>query len=109
MERQQEFNVNIHHKYRDRPIDVADLIEQLETQQQIRLIHQLDTKMAAEVLCYLPSDLRTELARSFDDKKLVSMIQASSPDDRLSILESLDEFQNKRVINLLDFYNKIEV
>lgn len=109
MEKQQEFNVQLPLKYRDRPIDVADLLEQLDSQHQLRLIHQLDTKTAAEVLSYLPGDLRMQLARSFDDKKLVALIQASSPDDRLYILESLDEFQNKRVINLLDFYNKIEI
>lgn len=108
MEKQQEFNHQSSH-YRVRAIDIAEFLEQREFSEQVKLIHQLDSRMAAEVFSYLPGDLRMELARSFDDKKLVTLIQVSSPDDRLYILEALDEAQNKRVINLLDFYNKIEV
>lgn len=108
MEKQQESNYQSSH-YRVRAIDIAEFLEQREFSDQVKIIHQLDSRLAAEVLSYLPGDLRMELARSFDDKKLVTLIQVSSPDDRLYILEALDEAQNKRVINLLDFYNKIEV
>lgn len=108
MEKHQEFNQYVPRRL-VHPVDVADYLEQLDIHQQNRLFHQLDTKLAAEVISYLPGDLREQLVRSFTDEKLVSLIQASSPDDRLYILESLDSYQNKRVINLLDFYNKIEV
>src|SRR5690554_762963 len=108
MEKHQESNQYVPSRL-VHPVDIADFLEQLDFHQQNRLIHQLDTKLAAEVISYLPGDLREQLVRSFTDEKLVSLIQASSPDDRLYILESLDHYQNKRVINLLDFYNKIEV
>lgn len=108
MEKRQDYNQFIV-GHRSHPADIADYLEQIDVQEQKRFVHELDSKLAAEVISYLPGDLRALLVRTFTDEKLVSLIQASSPDDRLYILESLDYFQNQRVINLLDFYNKIEI
>src|SRR5690554_5785380 len=87
--------------HRARPVDIADFLEHQEFDEQVRLIHQLDTKLAAEVFSYCPGDLRMTLLRSFDDQKLVSLIEASYPDNRRYILEALDKIKVKRIIELL--------
>ncbi|HLT22941.1 MAG TPA: magnesium transporter [Bacteriovoracaceae bacterium] len=98
-----------HFFQRARPVDIADFLEQQELDEQLRLIHQLDTKLAAAVFSYFPGDLRMTLVRSFDDQKLVSLIQASYPDDRLYILEALDKVKAKNIIGLLDKQSRDEI
>lgn len=78
------------------PADLADIIEDLGTDERISLIESLDTLTAAQTVQEIPLRIRVQIAETLDIPRLVDIINEMHPDDAVDLLDELSpEIRNE--------------
>jgi magnesium transporter len=84
------------------PADVANLIGELPSEQQVPLFRVLPRETAAATFEYLPLEKQEELLRSLGQEDVAAILNEMSPDDRTMLLEELPAAATRQLLSLLD-------
>lgn len=83
------------------PADIADILQELEVEQQILFLTRLGTQRAAEVLTELDATSGQEVLRLLSDREVGAIIAELPSDDAADLMSTLSPEQTERVEALL--------
>src|SRR5579885_2036003 len=83
------------------PADVADLLEDLSSYEDILAFQSLEPDLAVRTFAYLPKNSQVELVRVLPEEELRSILNDLTPDDRTALLEGLTAEESERLVTLL--------
>jgi magnesium transporter len=83
------------------PLEVADLIEELEVEEQAVVFRLLPRAEAAEVFENLPHDAQEQLLRALAQKQVAELLNDMAPDDRTELLDELPASVTQHLLALL--------
>ncbi|MBA2432715.1 MAG: magnesium transporter [Chthoniobacterales bacterium] len=83
------------------PVDVAEVITDLEDNDRVIIFRLLPHDLAADVFEYLDVDAQQELLRGMAHEQVVGILNEMSPDDRTALLEELPSAAARQLIRLL--------
>ena len=78
--------------------DVAELLEDIDTKEIVKVFRLINKDKAAEVFSYLPVEHETELISLLSDKEAVSLIDEMFTDDAVDLLEEMPANVVKRLL-----------
>lgn len=84
------------------PVDLADLLDDLEIDDRVRILEILDAAVAAQVLSALPKDARSAIAQKLGEVRLKEVIEKMAPDAVSDILDHLPVQKETSVMMKLD-------
>lgn len=73
------------------PADLADVAESIPSDRVAEFLGALPPSRAAEVLGYMDEELRTQLLEHMSTELAAQLVSAMHPDDRVDVLEGLEE------------------
>ena len=91
------------------PADIADLLDQLSTEDALAVFQLLPDDVASEVLDETGSPIRQELVEKVDDERLADLLDELPMDDAAEFLEDLPEDITGRLIDLMEPEEAAEV
>jgi magnesium transporter len=71
------------------PADLADILEDLGTDERISLLESLDPEAAASTMQEMPLRIRAQVAETLDTAKLAAIIQAMQQDESVDLLDEM--------------------
>jgi len=83
------------------PADVADIILDLEEDEQVIIFRLLPNALAADVFEYLEPEPQQQLLRAMAHEQVVAILNEMSPDDRTALLEEMPSAAARQLIKLL--------
>src|SRR3954471_7046273 len=83
------------------PADVAEVILDMEENEQVIIFRVLPHTLAADVFEYLDVEAQQELLRGMAHEQVVAILNEMSPDDRTALLEELPSAAARQLIRLL--------
>jgi magnesium transporter len=83
------------------PADVAEVILDLEADEQVIIFRLLPTALAADVFEYLDVEPQQELLRAMAHEQVAAILNEMSPDDRTALLEEMPSAAARQLIKLL--------
>src|SRR5438270_13926350 len=83
------------------PADVAEVILDMEENDQVIIFRVLPAALAADVFEYLDVDAQQQLLRAMAHEQVVSILNEMSPDDRTARLEEMPSTAARQLIKLL--------
>ena len=83
------------------PADVAEVILDMEENDQVIIFRVLPGDLAADVFEYLDVDAQQQLLRGMAHEQVVGILNEMSPDDRTALLEELPSAAARQLIRLL--------
>jgi magnesium transporter len=83
------------------PVDVAEVITDLEDNDRVIIFRLLPQEVAADVFEYLDVEAQQELLRGMAHEQVVGILNEMSPDDRTALLEELPSAAARQLIRLL--------
>lgn len=84
------------------PADIAELIEELESEEQHWLITLLDSETAALVINELDSELGGELLARLNEERVSEILEEMPLDDAADLLGELSDTEQNRYLDLLE-------
>jgi magnesium transporter len=73
------------------PADLADVLEELGTDERITLVESLEAPIAALTLQEMPMNVRLQIAESLDTEKLAAIINEMQMDETVDLLDELSD------------------
>ena len=83
------------------PADVAEVILDMDEDDQVILFRVLPHSLAADVFEYLDVEAQQQLLRAMAHEQVVGILNEMSPDDRTALLEELPSAAARQLIKLL--------
>ena len=84
------------------PADIANLLDELPSEETILVFELLSLEIASEVLDETGSLVRQELVEKVDDERLADLLDTLPMDDAAEFLEDLPEPVSERLIGLME-------
>src|SRR6184192_198022 len=84
-----------------RPADVAEVILDMDEDDQVIIFRVLPHALAADVFEYLDVEAQQKLLRGMAHEQVVGILNEMSPDDRTALLEELPSAAARQLIKLL--------
>ncbi len=84
------------------PVDIADIIENLDRQERSGFIDDLDNQTAAEALEELDLDTQVEIIEQMDSERASDILEEMAPDEAADILGELPEEKSSELLNLME-------
>jgi len=82
--------------------DLAELVDELATPEQVRVLRILNPGRAAETFAYLDLDTQLSVLATLSEVESASILNEMAPDDRTALLAELPAEQAERLLNLLN-------
>ena len=82
-------------------VDVAELLEELDTEVAVVIFRLLKKSKAADVFTYLSSAKGLELLEVFSKRQLSDVMNNLEPDERVALMEELPGHLTQRILNTL--------
>ncbi len=83
------------------PADIADILEDLGTEERTALLESLDTATAAATIQEIPMKLRVSVAESLDRLKLANIINEMHIDEAVDLLDEISPDRRNAVMAVL--------
>jgi magnesium transporter len=83
------------------PADLADILEDLGTDERISLLESISPATAAATLQEMPLNLRVQMAEALDNEKLAGIIAEMQMDETVDLLDELDKEKRETLFSLL--------
>lgn len=83
------------------PADLADIIEDLGTDERISLLESLDTETAAATLQEIPLRIRVQIAETLENTRLAAIVNDMETDEAVDLLDELDPELRRTIFSLL--------
>jgi magnesium transporter len=84
------------------PADIADLLDELSSQDAVTIFEMLPLGVASEVLDETGSDIRQELVDKIDDERLADLLDELPMDDAAEFLDDLPDKVADRLLELME-------
>lgn len=84
------------------PVDLADIIEQLDEQERKSFFSLLPAEIASQTLAETREEDQEELIKSMDDRTLHEVFEELPDDDATDIVQELSEQEAQRVMSVID-------
>lgn len=81
--------------------EIADVIDELEGEEQLLAFRLLPRARAVEVFEYLETELQETLIRDLGNEHVAQLINEMDPDDRVELFEDIDEEESERLLKLM--------
>lgn len=91
------------------PADSAEVLEEMEPEQQRAVFAQLEHSDAAEVLAYLDADEQAEVVADLPVEHLADILEVMEPDDAADVLAHLPDGQATAVLSDMEDADAAEV
>ena len=91
------------------PVDLADILEELEGNQRIAVFNELEPELASDTLEEVEPRVQRELIRSMQKEKAAGLINEMSPAQVAGILSVLPASEADEIIEYVDSENKERV
>jgi CBS domain-containing protein/sporulation protein YlmC with PRC-barrel domain len=91
------------------PADLADVLEDLGTDERISLLESISPMTAAATLQEMPMSLRLHIAELLDNEKLASIIAEMQMDETVDFLDELPPEKREAVLSLLTQEKVVEI
>ncbi|WP_375342685.1 magnesium transporter [Salipiger marinus] len=91
------------------PADIADLLEQINAFDRMRLIKLYDREFDGEILTELDESIREEVIRTLNPEVLADAVRELDSDDVVDLLEDLDEAQQEAILDVLEDSDRVAV
>jgi len=73
------------------PASAADFLEELDVDETWQVLSHADPQRQAEIFQYLPEHKQREMVEGVGRERMARMIEEMSPDDRVDLLQTLDD------------------
>jgi len=83
------------------PADLADILEDLGTDERISLIESLDHATAAQTLQEMPLKIRVQIAEMIETGKMASIVNEMQMDETVDLLEEISQEKRNALFNVL--------
>ena len=83
------------------PADMAEHLENLTPENQLRMVRALSAEDAAETLAELDEDMAGEMLERMNPEEAAQIIAEMSPDDAADVLDELEEAHRDELLNSL--------
>ncbi len=83
------------------PADVADLLDDLDSSEDVVAFQCLEPELAARTFEYLQKPEQEELLKILPESELAAILNEIAPDDRTALLEALPDTEVERLLTLL--------
>jgi magnesium transporter len=80
---------------------IAELVSELDADEQAVVFRVLPRDLAADTFEYLPLNDQEGLLQALGDQRVAALLDEMSPDDRTALLEELPGLATRRLLNLL--------
>lgn len=84
------------------PVDLADVLEEMDHEQRVALFNQLDIEQASDTLEEIDPNVQRELIPSLKKEKVVELLEDMTPGQVADVLSVLPSIQVKSILELLD-------
>ena len=81
--------------------DLAEIINELDSNQRIYLIKIIDSDKTSDVLTEVDEDVREEILKTLSEKEIAGEIKELDSDDAVDILSELSDEKQEKVISLI--------
>jgi len=89
--------------------DIADIIEELDTNSQITLFRSLDDETAADVLEEVEADVQLSLLNTLPDEKASDILEIMPSDEAADILEEIEDDRAEKLLIQMEAENSSEI
>jgi magnesium transporter len=89
--------------------DIADIVEDLDKQSQMTVIHSLDDETAAEVLEEMEEDDQQDLLKTLPDEKASDLLEIMPSDEAADILENVSDSRAEKLLDQMDKENSNDI
>lgn len=89
--------------------DIADIIEELDKQNQIKIFHSLDNEKAAQVLEEMEEDFQLSLLETLPDEKASNILEIMPADEAADILEEITNERAERLLVQMESENSTDI
>ena len=87
--------------------DIADLIEQLPSDQRVEFVRVLGQKFDPEILNCLDDDIREKLINNLDVQSLAKAVEKLESDEAVDIIEDLEEESKQQLYQFISEKNRL--
>ncbi|MEI8186143.1 MAG: CBS domain-containing protein [Chlorobiaceae bacterium] len=91
------------------PVDLADILEELEGSQRMAVFNQIEPELASDTLEEVEPRVQRELIRSMEKERAAELINDMSPAQVADILSALPASEADEIIEFVDSENKQRV
>ena len=91
------------------PVDLADILEELDNNQRMILFNQLDTELASETLEEIEPRVQRELIDSVGKERAAELLNEMSPAQAADVLGALPASDSDEILELIDKENAPQV
>jgi len=91
------------------PVDVADILEELDHDQRMAIFQELETEQASDTLEEIGPSVQRQVVESLDLKKAAELIDEMTPAQAADILAILPADEAREIIDLLDQENQEKI
>ena len=84
------------------PVDLADMLEELDNEQRVALFEQLDTELASDTLEEIDPNVQRELVSALKKEKVALLINEMTPAQAADVLGVLPTATKSSIMELLD-------
>ncbi len=91
------------------PVDLADILEELDSNQRMAVFNELEPELASDTLEEVEPRVQRELIRSMDKERAAELINEMSPAQVADILSVLPASEADEIIEFVDSENKQRV
>ena len=89
--------------------DIADIVEDLDKQSQMTLLHSLDDETAAEVLEEMEEDDQQDILKTLPDEKASDLLEMMPSDEAADILENVSDSRAEVLLDQMDKENSNDI
>jgi CBS domain-containing protein len=91
------------------PVDLADILEELDHDQRLAVFHQLDTEQASDTLEEINPNVQRSLVSSLRREKVAELIDLMTPGQAADVLAALPSLDAREIIDLMNGDNAIKI
>ena len=91
------------------PADIADMLEQINAFDRMRLIKLYDREFDGEILSELDESIREDVIRALHPEVLADAVRELDSDDVVDLIEDLDEAQQSAILKVLEDSDRVAV
>ncbi|MCT4582830.1 MAG: magnesium transporter [Flavobacteriales bacterium] len=84
------------------PVDIAEILDQVNLQEAQFIYRQLDEDQASSVLVELEEDIREQFLASLSAKEIATQLDNIESDDAADIIQDLPEYRKQRVLSQIE-------
>jgi Mg2+ transporter MgtE len=84
------------------PVDLADILEDLDYKKRTDFIEDLDVETAAEAVAEMEADTQKEIIEHLDSQQAAELLEEMPPDEAADLLGELPEEKADELLNLME-------